>query len=338
MEVKTKSLNAMIATRPERHLRKAKSDLKRSLKKTRRATNRPTHHKQSEVKMKPMLAYSIEDTAKIKFPVLVSQKLDGIRCLIVDGVAVSRSLKPIRNEYVQSIVGKPELNGLDGELIVGSCFAEDCYLATNSGIMSKDGTPDFTYHIFDKWDDERGFADRYASLSAYKDQPRVKIVPHRWAYAEDGLLDVETSFLEMGAEGVMVRSLQGIYKHGRSTEKEGILGKLKRFCEEEYEVIGFEERMHNGNEATVNALGHTERSSHKENKTGRGDLGALVLQTKEGLVFKCGTGFDDAMRYHIWFNRQNYLRNFAKVKSFKIGVKDAPRFPVFVGFRDVDDV
>jgi len=44
------------------------------------------------------------------------------------------------------------------------------------------------------------------------------------------------------------------------------------------------------------------------------------------------------MRYHIWFNRQNYLRNFAKVKSFKIGVKDAPRFPVFVGFRDVDDV
>ena len=31
-----------------------------------------------------------------------------------------------------------------------------------------------------------------------------------------------------GAEGVMVRKLDGHYKYGRSTVNEGILGKLKR--------------------------------------------------------------------------------------------------------------
>ena len=100
--------------------------------------------------MKPMLSHTITDTSAVKCPVLVSQKLDGIRCLIIDGVAVSRNLKPIRNEFVQSVIGTPKYNGLDGELIVGATFAKDCYRVTNSGVMSKDGEPDFTYHVFDR--------------------------------------------------------------------------------------------------------------------------------------------------------------------------------------------
>ena len=102
-------------------------------------------------------------------------------------------------------------------------------------------------------------------------------------------------------------------------------------------MVGFEERVHNGNEATVNALGHTERSSHKENKVGRGDLGALVCQTAEGLVFNVGTGFDDNLRREIWNNREQHLGRLAKVKHFQVGAKDSPRFPVFQGFRDPSD-
>jgi DNA ligase-1 len=115
------------------------------------------------------------------------------------------------------------------------------------------------------------------------------------------------------------------------------LGKLKRFTDAEYEVVGFEERMHNGNEATVNALGHTERSSHKSGKVGRGDLGALVLRTPAGLEFNCGSGFNDEQRHEIWNNQGAYLGKLAKVKSFLVGVKDLPRFPTFLGFRDEID-
>ena len=286
--------------------------------------------------MKALLAYTIEDTSSLSYPVLVSVKLDGIRCLVIDGVAYSRNMKPIKNEHVQACIGKPEYNGLDGELIVGHVFAKDCYRKTNSGVMSKDGTPDFTYHVFDRWDmGDAPYLDRFNALATL---PFVAVVIQVQVDTEDVLLALEQGLLEKGAEGVMVRSLDGIYKNGRSTAKDGILGKLKRFSDAEYKVVGFQERMHNGNAATVNALGYTDRSSHKENLVGRNDLGALVLETEDGQRFNCGTGFDDAIRAEIWSNQDAYLGRMAKVKSFLIGVKDLPRFPVFISLRDEDDM
>ena len=65
-----------------------------------------------------MLAASCDDIDQLRYPLLATQKIDGIRCLIIDGVAMSRSLKPIPNRYIQSIIGKREYNGLDGELVV----------------------------------------------------------------------------------------------------------------------------------------------------------------------------------------------------------------------------
>lgn len=284
----------------------------------------------------PLLAHTIEDTGTIKYPCIVSPKLDGIRCIIINGVAMSRSLKPIRNEYVQKCIGNREYDGLDGELIVGNMFDAACYRNTSSGVMSKDGEPDFIFHIFDRVDMDAGFEQRLDSLPYNK--PFMKIVPHLIALNEDHLLRLESEFLAKGAEGVMVRSFEGRYKQGRSTMKEGILGKLKRFTDAEYEVVAFQERLRNENEATVNALGHTERSSHKENKVGRGDLGALVCRTADGLEFNVGTGFDDELRRWIWSNREDFRGKLVKVKSFLIGVKDAPRFPVFLGFRDPIDM
>lgn len=285
---------------------------------------------------RPLLAHTIEDTGTIKYPCIVSPKLDGIRCIIINGVAMSRSLKPIRNEYVQKCIGNREYDGLDGELIVGNMFDAACYRNTSSGVMSKDGEPDFIFHIFDRVDMDAGFEQRLDSLPYNK--PFMKIVPHLIALNEDHLLRLESEFLAKGAEGVMVRDQDGRYKHGRSTVKEGILGKLKRFTDAEYEVVGFQERMHNGNEATVNALGHTERSSHKENKVGRGDLGALVCRTADGLEFNVGTGFDDELRRWIWGNRENLHGKLVKVKHFDYGTKDKVRFPIFIGFRDERDM
>ena len=51
---------------------------------------------------KPLLAATIEDTSKLDYSdgVLVSKKLDGIRCMIIDSVVYSRSMKPIRSKVV----------------------------------------------------------------------------------------------------------------------------------------------------------------------------------------------------------------------------------------------
>lgn len=284
---------------------------------------------------RPLLA-SAADLDKLPFPRLASPKLDGIRCIVIDGVALSRSLKPIPNAHIQACIGRPEYNGLDGELIVGDPTSPTCYRDSNSGVMSHDGEPDFTFHVFDRINSDDPFEVRLMSLFSL-DLPYVSVVPHFVVSSMEELDEREAQWLELGYEGVMLRDPGGRYKHGRSTAKEGILLKVKRFTDAEYEVVGFEERMHNANEAKRNALGHIERSSHKENKVGRGDLGALVLKHPNG-TFTCGTGFTDADRAEIWANQGQYLGRLAKVKSFEIGVKDLPRFPVWLGWRGEEDL
>ena len=115
---------------------------------------------------KPMLASTLENVDSINYSLglIVSPKLDGIRCLIINGVAMSRSLKPIRNEYVQFLFGRSGYNGLDGELVVGDPCSKTCYRDTNSGVMSQDGQPDVRFHVFDRFDISGGFRNRYAQL------------------------------------------------------------------------------------------------------------------------------------------------------------------------------
>lgn len=285
---------------------------------------------------KPLLAATV-DLKKVKYPCFISPKLDGIRVLGMNGKAMTRSMKELPNRYIQSVFASGLYDGLDGEIIVGPPNAPDVYRVTNSAVMSRDGEPNFIYHVFDRWDMPNArFEDRFMGLHEL-DIPRISIVPHS-RMSEKGLLDVEQEWLEAGYEGVMGRSIDGVYKYGRATMKEGILWKLKRFADHEYEVIGFEELMHNENEATVDELGHTKRSSHMENKRGGGVLGALVLRHPEAGEFRCGTGFTAADRAEIWTNRSGYLGRMAKIKHFEIGVKDLPRFPVFLGFRAQEDM
>lgn len=129
------------------------------------------------------------------------------------------------------------------------------------------------------------------------------------------------------------------YKYGRSTLREGSLLKLKRFKDAEAVVVDFEELMHNDNEAVVNALGLTERSTHKDNKRSAGVLGAFVCQDiNTGVNFSVGTGFTAEQRKEFWDNRSNLLEKIVKYKFFDYSIKKAPRFPVFLGFRSENDL
>jgi len=290
---------------------------------------------------KPLLAHTIEDTSKVQYPVMVSVKLDGIRCLIIDGVAMTRSLKPIRNEYVQSVLGREEYNGLDGELIVGDIFAKDCYRVTNSGVMSKDGEPKFKYHVFDiTHEPQTPFSGRHAMLlNRLSGSSHIAMVPHLVASNESELLEIEANVLEAGGEGVMVRSIDGKYKNGRSTMKEGILGKLKRMQSSEAEILEVIELQHNMNVAMTNALGYTERSTHKDNKVCGGVMGALSVKCIEsGAVFQIGTGFTAEDRKFFWNNRGTVVGTLITYNHFPVGRKDLPRHPSYKGMRSSEDM
>ena len=294
------------------------------------------------LKVKPLLSCEVP-LDKINFPVYVSTKFDGIRALVIDGVVYSRSLKPIRNKYVQKLFGKPEYNGMDGELVVGDVYAKDVFQKTTSGVMSEDGEPDVTFHVFDLWSIptfDYEYRQRYLQeilLDEDKEYPSI-------VYAMIHLcknIDDLTFFLEhernVGGEGLICRSPSGIYKYGRSTPKEQLSIKLKFFADSEFEVIGFEERMHNTNEAKTNELGYTERSSAKDGMQPMNMLGSLVLKYGDS-TFKCGTGFNDVQRKEIWENKESYLGKLASIRYMSVGQVILPRVSSFQGFRDKDDM
>lgn len=291
---------------------------------------------------KPLLAGKF-DAAKIVFPVLASAKLDGVRCIVIDGVAMSRSLKPIPNAYVQKMIGKAKYNGLDGELMVGFVGGKDVYRNTVSAVMREEGNPNFTFWVFDKvpQNPERadGYHDRLASIKKFDGDGNIKVLPHKSIADMDALDAFEAKQLEKGLEGVIIRKPSGPYKFGRSSTNEGILLKLKRFEDSEAEIIGVEELLSNQNDATTNALGRTERSSHKANMKPMNTMGALnVRDIKTKVEFSIGTGFDADLRKHMWEGRKCVIGKLVKYKYFAGGSKDKPRFPVFLGFRDKRDM
>lgn len=279
---------------------------------------------------------------KIKFPIYVSTKFDGIRALVIDGVVYSRSLKPIRNKHVQKLFGKQEYNGFDGELIVGDIYAKDVFQKTTSGVMSTDGFPDVKFHVFDLWNlPDTDYESRQRILQDLLLQEStmssvVYTMIHKCYTVED--LNFFLNHEErLGGEGLIGRNPKGMYKYGRSTPKEQFSMKFKFFEDSEFEVVGFTERMHNTNEQKRDELGYAERSSSKEGMIPMNTLGSLVLKYND-TTFACGTGFDDTLRKEIWDNKTEYLGKLASIRYMSVGSKDLPRVPSFQGFRDKEDM
>lgn len=308
----------------------------------------------NEVK-RPMLATAVEDTSKLPYPMFVSVKLDGLRCTVQNGKLYSRSGKPIQSPVAQELFGSSRFEGMDGELIYGDMFAKDVFQKTTSAVMSKTWPDELDktqlhFYVFDKFPrySAQPYVERYVEICqaldgvAEFDKIPAFAVVQTLVRTEEELLAVENQYLQRGAEGLMPRLPNAPYKHGRSTLKEAYILKLKRFSDAEAIVIGFDEKMHNTNEAKKDAFGHTERSTCKENLIPANTLGALLVKDcVSGVEFGIGSGFDDKLRKEIWDNKESWLGKIVKYQYFATGMKEetmAPRFPTFKGERSKDDM
>lgn len=292
---------------------------------------------------KPMLASKLnEETAKAFLncaPLLASPKLDGIRCIVIDGVPCGRSLKPIPNKHVQAMFAQyPDLEGCDGELVVGSAHAPDVYRNTFSGVMAHEGEPDFTFWMFDRATATAiDYLHRWADLKS--DAPFAHWLFQTPVSTWEEVLAYEAKVLGLGYEGAMLRRPQAPYKFGRATEKSLDLMKLKRESDDEAEIIGVYEAMENTNEAFTNALGQTERSTHAENKVPKGMVGGFTLRRPDGVEFDCSAGkFTHAERVQLWNTKDTLEGLILKYRHFTHGAKDKPRFPRALGFRSPIDL
>jgi DNA ligase-1 len=307
-----------------------------------------------------MLASPVKDIDQLQYPLAVTPKVDGIRCVIDGGRGKSRTWKDIPSPDVQEMIADYKLpNGLDGELVLPAPFT---FQDTTSAVMTHTGTETshlLEYHVFDLvrdgWE-SMGYIARTAAMIGDFIGPqnlgggtelvmatrllRVKIIVPHMVHNKDELLAFEAKCLDAEYEGVCMRQPESPYKSGRSTFKQGWLLKMKRFVDEEAIITGFEEMERNTNEKLRDAFGRAKRSQAQAGKVAAGMLGKIVARSEKWGEIKIGSGFDLAQRIQFWDPavQATMLGKIVKFKYFPVGCLDKPRHPIFLGLRHPDDM
>lgn len=297
-----------------------------------------------EVKLllpRPMLAGALQESQlnRLRFPLIASPKIDGYRAIAYHGVAISRSGKHHPCLAIQDAFKtlREFTEGLDGELTIPNMDFN-----TAGGFLRRaDYTGAFRFSIFDIAGalGNLPFANRLEILKGLAEDlpPWAKILRQEWIENIEQLLAFESECLELGYEGICLRSPSSPYKHGRGTFRDQTLLKLKRFSTAEAKILRALPRMENLNPLERSPLGYAERSSNAENLVPTDILGAFEVVGVNGVYkdvpFSIGTflGLDETDKRRLL--REPPIGKICTYKFFQHDAKDAPRHPVFIGFR-----
>jgi DNA ligase-1 len=307
------------------------------------------------------------DFSTLKYPMWASPKVDGIRCVVHPTMGpVTNTLKPIPNNYIRQTLTALSVPYLDGELVVGDPDNPKSFNQTQSGVMSHDGQPDFTFLVFDNFEagSTCGYGIRIEDARTVVDgliKPSyVQMLEQRLIENYEQLLEYESEKLAQGYEGVMLRSLDGKYKFGRSTLVQQGMIKIKRFRDDEAIIIGWEPLERNENDPEIDKLGLQRRGYSKAGKViddtrvGRFRVKGVAGSRWDGVEFWIGSGLDDADR--LTFREQlraaeahpgvtyaditdmsgKRISPIGHTITFKYqehGSIDAPRTPIWKGIR-----
>lgn len=314
---------------------------------------------------KPTLASPV-DLDKLQFPVMASPKFDGIRAVnMVGNGLVSRNIKAIPNEFIRDTAYRLFPVNFDGEIMTFTDGKIDDFSTLSGKVMSRDGEPDFKFYVFDNFTDPSDpFRERiYSVVRDIHELGRQGSLAADYLHAVEHvtlnnlaeLLEYEDVCVKAGWEGVMLRSPLGHYKFGRSTTREGLLLKMKRFFDAEATIVDFVEREINNNEQTRDNLGRAKRSTAKAGKAPAGDLGTLVCLIKAGTTlevgpgkpavalnedvkFEIGTGFTADQRVEFWQTQELLRGRSVRFKYQELSKDMVPRFPVYQGLRNPIDM
>lgn len=311
--------------------------------------------------MKPSRACDV-DFAKLRFPVIGMPKIDGVRAINLFGKLTARTLKPHGNRYVTEQFSNSALIGFDGEMAAWSETAPDLCRRTSSALSKRDGQPWIMWWLFDyvtvetkdmPYVERLGVLEGKIKTAPLGLQPHLKVVPWRILHNMEELEAYDAENLAAGFEGTITRDPDRPHKDGYATAREGGYGRIKRFVDFEFTCTRIVEGQQNLNEATTNALGNTERSTHQENMVPNGMIGAMygvvigdvksldgkTILFKDGEEVKVGAGrLDHNQRKHYFENQDEFKSQIHKGKFFPVGIKDEMRFPTWQTFRAPEDL
>lgn len=201
----------------------------------------------------------------------VSEKLDGVRAYWDGKQLLSRQGHRFHapDWFVADFPEQP----LDGELWMGrGRFSE------TSGAVRKLEPVDAEWRqirlmVFDLPSSGAPFSERVVQMKALvsgSGSPYIAMIDQRRASSHDALMEQLDQVVANGGEGLMLHGGNSLYRAGRTDD----VLKVKRYQDAEAVVVG-----------------HTEGNGKYE-----GQLGALIVERKDGRRFKLGTGFSDAQR------------------------------------------
>lgn len=274
---------------------------------------------------------------RVKYPVRIEPKLDGLRCIAVkqnwNVTLYTRNGTMLETlPRIKATLEQAEVNNfvLDGEAI-GKNWNE-----SNSVLMSKKSKHDdsnIIYNVFDAmllkdWiaqECSMPYAERVkwaTTIVEHCDQSVVQQVPHITAENEKELLMFFQKCMDEGFEGVMLKTVDTPYKFKRS---KNIL-KLKPCATYEGVIV-----------------------SHYEGRRGtkrEGLFGGFEVVLQNGVITRVGNGFSDSLKAEIQLvGPSTYIRKIVEIEAQPdpmtvdgLTSDGKARFPVFCRVRDESDV
>ena len=286
------------------------------------------------------------DLNLIRFPIVCLVKIDGVNGGNLSDTFTSRTLKPFKNSVVGDIFSHPLLAGFNGELAVGSLTDGATCRRTSSVVNSYSWNSSGeipTLYPFDYVTEQThkfGFADRYYLLRGLIDKLPPELARHvkplpavKLCKTLEEVLEFHEMVTGLGYEGTILRWTLSPHKNGRSTVKEGYLLRLKDQETDEAVVLSLVEAEENQNIAQVNALGQTFRTSHQENKVGKGMIGSFLCLWRDIEILVSAGELSHDERREIW-ETGGWIGKTITFKSMSYGMKDKPRFARYVAPRE----
>jgi DNA ligase-1 len=286
-------------------------------------------------------------------------KVDGVRASHLVGFFHGRSMDPFKNTALNAKFAGLEYAGFDGELTIDGLLTDEtldgetlCSLTTGLTNRSKikkgeDALPDnAVWNLFDLLHPntiELEYLQRYKMLKLMIEcEPRrhVTVLPFVWINNPTEAREWITKCLYLNYEGAIFRDPKAMHKSGRATASKNDFWRYKPVSDKDAIVVSVYEAEANNNEKTTNSRGHTERSSHKENKVGKGTAGGFIgidVETGKEIRTPCGC-MKHGERQEVWDNRSEYAGRPYKYTSLDVGVLDQPRQGRWIAWRSKEDM
>ena len=300
------------------NLNEKKDNLKINVRKLKNINNKIENIKSK--KHYPMLAYDYKKKSdKVIFPCFIQPKLDGVRALGIGNQLFSRNgnIFPTLEHIKKELEENKDNLILDGELYTDDINFEKIVGLVKKSNKSKEEEIDslkIYFNIFDYVDENLTFEKRLIKLTEFFSKYNfkyLKLVKTEICYKKELIEKYLDNYINEGYEGIIIRNSNGKYEENIRSSN---LLKLKRFIDEEFEIINY-----------------TTATEGKE-------IGCVIWEckTKEGKKFSVRPQGNYNERKKLYKQGKKYIGKMLTVRYQELTNENIPRFPVGICIRDYE--